>query len=257
MRTLSGADIVCSMETLIEIIAGAKAWLGLEPWQWAAIARMLVASAVGAAVGLEREVHGRAAGLRTQILVCLGCCIVMLASLHFPRLYEHLGSDSVIRLDPARLAYGVVAGIGFLGAGVIMKQGLRPHGLTTAASLWCTGAVGLSVGMGMYIVAGVGAVIMLFTLLALRAVDRLLPSHHYMRLTVSHHQGGDKGEEVLGAIAGAGGTVLSTAIDYAEGEGMTALYTVRTATRDTEEARRRIWREVMERCPDAIQVKVE
>lgn len=243
------------METLTGIIAGAKAWL--EPWQWEAIARMLVAAAVGAAVGLEREIHGRAAGLRTQILVCLGCCIVMLASLHFPRLYESLGADSVVRLDPARLAYGVVAGIGFLGAGVIMKQGSRPHGLTTAASLWCTGAVGLAVGLGMYAVAGIGAAIMLFTLLALRAVDRLLPSHHYMRLTVSHHQGGDKGEEVLGAIAGCGGTILSTSIEYAEGEGVTALYTVRTATRDAEGARRRIWRDVRERCPDAIQVKVE
>lgn len=257
MRTLSSADIVWSMETLIEIVAGAKAWLGLEPWQWEAIVRMLLAAAVGAVVGLEREVHGRAAGLRTQILVCLGCCIVMLASLHFPRLYGHLGADSVVRLDPARLAYGVVAGIGFLGAGVIMKQGLRPHGLTTAASLWCTGAVGLAVGLGMYVVTVVGGGIMLFTLLALRAVDRLLPSHHYMRLTVAHHQGGDKSEEVMGAITEGGGTILSTAIDYAEGEGVTALYTVRTATRDAEGARRRIWRLVKEKCPDAIQVKVE
>jgi len=245
------------METLTEIVTAAGAWLGLEPWQWAAIVRMLMAATVGAGVGLERELHGRAAGLRTQILVCLGCCIVMLASLHFPRLYENLDADSVVRIDPARLAYGVVAGIGFLGAGVIMKQGLRPHGLTTAASLWCTGAVGLAVGLGMYTVAGVGTAIMLFTLLALRAVDRLLPSHHYMRLTVSHHQGGDKGEEVLGAIASCGGTILATSIDYAEGEGVTALYTVRTATRDAECVRRRIWRVVRERCPDAIQVKVE
>ncbi len=257
MRTLSGAGIVYGMETLTEIIAGAKAWLGLEPWQWEAIIRMFAAAAVGAAVGLEREVHGRAAGLRTQILVCLGCCIVMLASLHFPRLYEHLGADSVVRLDPARLAYGVVAGIGFLGAGVIMKQGLRPHGLTTAASLWCTGAVGLAVGLGMYAVAGVGAAIMLFTLLALRAVDRLLPSHHYMKLTVSHHQGGNKEAEVLGAIEDGGGVVLGTAIEYSEGEGVTTVYTVRTATRKAGGARRRVWHKVRESCPDAIQVKVE
>lgn len=243
------------METLTEIIASVQAWL--EPWQWAAILRMLVAATIGAAVGLEREVHGRAAGLRTQILVCLGCCIVMLASLHFPRLYEHLGTDSVVRLDPARLAYGVVAGIGFLGAGVIMKQGLRPHGLTTAASLWCTGGVGLAVGLGMYVVAGVGGGIMLFTLLALRAVDSLLPSHHYMKLTVSHHQGGNKDEEVLQAIKENGGVVLSTAFDYAEGEGVTTMYTVRTATRDAEDARRKVWRGVRDNCPNAIQVKVE
>lgn len=240
---------------LTEIIVGAKAWL--EPWQWAAVARMLVAAAIGAAVGLEREVHGRAAGLRTQILVCLGCCVVMLASLHFPRLYGDLGADSVVRLDPARLAYGVVAGIGFLGAGVIMKQGLRPHGLTTAASLWCTGAVGLAVGLGMYVVAGVGAAIMLFTLMALRAIDSLLPSHHYMRLTVSHHPGGNEDDKVLGAIREAGGKILSTAIDYSEGEGVIAVYTVRTATKDAEGARRRVWRIVKDRCPDAMQVKVE
>lgn len=245
------------MEILTEIVAAAQAWLGLEPWQWSAIARMGMAAAIGAAVGLEREIHGRAAGLRTQILVCVGCCVVMLASLHFPRLYEDLGADSVVRLDPARLAYGVVAGIGFLGAGVIMKQGLRPHGLTTAASLWCTGAVGLAVGLGMYVVAGVGAAIMLFTLMALRAVDSLLPSHHYMTLTVSHHQGGDKDNDILGAIRESGGSVLSTAIDYAEGEGVTTAYTIRVATRDAEGARRRVWRKVKERCPDAIQVKVE
>lgn len=241
--------------TLTEIFVGVQAWLGLEPWQWDAIIRMLVSAAIGAAVGLEREVHGRAAGLRTQILVCLGCCVVMVASLHFPRLYEHLGADSVVRVDPARLAYGVVAGIGFLGAGVIMKQGLRPHGLTTAASLWCTGAVGLAVGMGMYTVAGVGAGIMLFTLLALRAVDSLLPSHHYMRLTVSHQDGNN--EEALGAIRESGGKVLSTAIDYTEGDGVTTVYTVRTATRDAEGIRRKVWQSVRERCPDAVQVKVE
>lgn len=243
--------------TLTEIFTGVQAWLGLEPWQWGAIMRMLVSAAIGAAVGLEREVHGRAAGLRTQILVCLGCCVVMLASLHFPRLYEHLDANSVVRLDPARLAYGVVAGVGFLGAGVIMKQGLRPHGLTTAASLWCTGAVGLAVGLGMYTVAVFGAGIMLFTLLALRAVDSLLPSHHYMRLTVSHHQGGNKDKEALGAIRESGGKVLSTAIDYTEGEGVTTVYTVRTATRDAESARRKVWQSVRESCPDAVQVKVE
>jgi len=245
------------METISEIIGGVKVWLGLEPWQWAAITRMLVAATMGAAVGLERELHGRSAGLRTQILVCLGCCIMMLTSMNLPRIYGHLDANSVVRLDPARLAYGVVAGIGFLGAGVIMKQGLRPHGLTTAAALWCTAGVGLAVGQGMYVVACVGAAIMLFALLALRAADRLLPSHHYTRLTVSHHQGGDKGEKVLIAIAEAGGKVLSTAIDYAEGEGVTTLYTVRTATRDAEESRRRLWMGVKTNCPDAIQVKVE
>ncbi len=245
------------METLSEIINSAKAWLGLEPWQWAAIIRMLIAATIGGAVGLERELHGRSAGLRTQILVCLGCCIMMLTSMNLPRIYEHLDANSVVRLDPARLAYGVVAGIGFLGAGVIMKQGLRPHGLTTAAALWCTAGVGLAVGQGMYVVAGMGATIMLFALLALRAADRLLASHHYIKLTISHHQGGDNGEKVLIAIAEDGGKVLSTTIDYTEGEGVTTVYTIRIATKDAEGSRRRLWLDVKANCPDAMQVKIE
>jgi putative Mg2+ transporter-C (MgtC) family protein len=228
----------------------------LEPWQWEALLRMVVCAAVGAAIGIERQLHGRAAGLRTHILVCLGSGIVMLASNHFARIYAGLGGDSVVRLDPARLAYGVMAGIGFLGAGVIMKHGMSAHGLTTAASLWCTSAVGLAAGLGMYVVAGAGAAMMLFGLIALRGVDRLVPSHQYFRLKVSHGGLAEDDAAARGAVAAGGGQALSTSTSWTRGGGAVSTYIVRVTTRDCDAVRRAVLASVIERCPGARSVRI-
>jgi putative Mg2+ transporter-C (MgtC) family protein len=109
--------------------------------------------------------------------VALGSSLAMVVSLHFAREFAgaNPGSGS-LRVDPARMAYGVMGGIGFLGAGVIMRQETGVKGLTTAASLWCTAAVGLACGFGMYAVAVFAALLVVFTLMVLHRLDRRIPS---------------------------------------------------------------------------------
>ena len=117
--------------------------------------RAILAALLGAVVGLEREWHSREAGIRTYGAVSLGACLFGLVSSHVPDV-----------TDPSRIAAQVVTGIGFLGAGVIIRDAGRVTGLTTAATLWATAAVGLAVAYGMYVLAGLGTAIV-FTLLAL------------------------------------------------------------------------------------------
>ncbi|MFB3891497.1 MAG: MgtC/SapB family protein [Phycisphaerae bacterium] len=146
--------------------------------------RLLAAAVLGGIIGLEREHHGRSAGFRTQLLVALGSALAMVVSIHFAEAYGGAGVNSALRVDPARVAYGVMAGIGFLGAGAIIKYGANIRGMTTAASLWCTAAMGLACGIGMYIVAVIATGLVLIALLALRKVDELLIIHWYKTLTV-------------------------------------------------------------------------
>ncbi len=114
-----------------------------------ALGRILISLMIGGIIGYERETHGQAAGLRTNVLVCLSGCLLMLLSLHLPKLYGHLTDESVLRIDPGRIASYAVAGIGFLGAGAIIKGRGSVRGLTTAAALWLVTALGLSVGAGL------------------------------------------------------------------------------------------------------------
>src|SRR3989338_5303831 len=107
--------------------------------------RLMLAVILGGLVGLERELHDKAAGFRTHILVCIGSCLMMLTSMHIFDMYK--GHTSV---DPARIAAQVVTGVGFLGAGTIIMYGATVRGLTTAASLWTIAGVGLGVGSGFY-----------------------------------------------------------------------------------------------------------
>jgi putative Mg2+ transporter-C (MgtC) family protein len=105
---------------------------------------LLVALGLGAAIGLEREISDKAAGLRTNILICVGSCLFMIVSKNF---------TGVVGADPTRIAAQIVAGIGFLGAGAIMHEGERVVGLTTAATTWVVAAVGMAVGVGDYSIA--------------------------------------------------------------------------------------------------------
>ena len=149
----------------------------LDSWYVEAMCRLLVAAVLGALIGIERECHGRSAGFRTQLLVALGSALAMVVSLHFARQFANVDPGIwSLRIDPARMAYGVMGGIGFLGAGVIMRRESGVKGLTTAASLWCTAAVGLACGFGMYAVAVFAALLVVFTLMVLNRLDGLLPS---------------------------------------------------------------------------------
>jgi len=132
------------------------------------IARLTIAAFLGGIVGLERQQRHKSAGLRTHILVSLGSCLVMLISY---KLYA--GVQGLTNADPARLAAQVVSGIGFLGAGTIMKEGLTIKGLTTAASLWVVAGVGLAVGAGYYVGAVTTTVLSVLALTYLPRFERL------------------------------------------------------------------------------------
>ena len=138
-----------------------------------AILRLLLAFGLGFALGFEREVRGQDAGLRTHILVCLGSCLFTLASLYVA---APLGPDTPpeVRADVTRIASQVVVGIGFLGGGAILRHGTSIKGLTTAANLWLTASVGLSVGLGFNAPAAVTVALSLITLVGLRFFERLI-----------------------------------------------------------------------------------
>ncbi|MCX5707010.1 MAG: MgtC/SapB family protein [Candidatus Omnitrophica bacterium] len=126
------------------------------------ILRLLLTVTLSGLIGLERQLHKRTAGLRTHILVALGSCLIMLTSLYVFDIYKEIA-----KLDPARIAAGVITGIGFLGAGTIIRDREGVRGLTTAASLWVVAGIGLAVGCGFNkaaIYATVLAVIVLFFL---------------------------------------------------------------------------------------------
>ena len=132
------------------------------------IVRLTIAALLGGIVGLERQQRHKSAGLRTHILVSLGSCLIMLISY---KLYA--GVQGLTNADPARLAAQVVSGIGFLGAGTIMKEGLTIKGLTTAASLWVVAGVGLAVGAGYYVGAVTTTVMSVLALTYLPRFERL------------------------------------------------------------------------------------
>lgn len=148
------------------------------------IARHLFfAMVAGGLIGLERSFHGRPAGFRTHTLVCLASSLLMLVTLYQGVWFEQ-NSKGNVTMDPTRMAQGIMTGIGFLGAGVIFKEGLTVRGLTTAASIWMTASIGVLMGIGFYFPAVLATVLTLATLVLLHRVERVVPTHIYAQLTV-------------------------------------------------------------------------
>ena len=133
------------------------------------ISRLIGSFIMGGLIGLEREKKGRAAGLRTHILVCMGSGLIMLTSLYVFEIYQ--GKTAI---DPSRIAAGVVTGIGFLGAGTIITSRQGAKGLTTAASIWVSSAIGLAVGCGFWMAAIATTVITFITLAFLKHLEARL-----------------------------------------------------------------------------------
>lgn len=148
------------------------------------IGRILLASLLGGLIGLEREIHGRPAGFRTHLLVSLGSCLFVATSLEFYRLYGNFSGVGPVGVDPGRVAAQVVTGIGFLGAGAIIREGASIRGLTTAACLWIAAAIGLACGSGLFIISLVVTTISLATLLLLKRVEGLLKRDTYNSVKV-------------------------------------------------------------------------
>jgi len=135
---------------------------------WEVIIRLLMAMVLGGLIGFEREIGNRPAGFRTHTLVCVGSTLVMLTSQYLFEAYS-----DIVNLDPARLGAQVISGIGFLGAGTIIKSGRQVRGLTTAASLWVVACVGLAVGAGFYLAAVSATIFVYVTLLLLKKVEKV------------------------------------------------------------------------------------
>src|SRR6266487_1605395 len=144
------------------------------------LARLALAAGLGGAVGAERELADQPAGLRTHMLLALGACLFTVVSAYA------FGSGS----DPSRLAAQIVTGIGFLGGGAILRHGASIRGLTTAASIWATSALGVAVGTGRYILSAGAAVLILATLAVLRALRNVLrqfsPAREELSFTAEH-----------------------------------------------------------------------
>lgn len=148
---------------------------------WKILLNLSAALGVGALIGMERSYHGRPAGFRTHALVCLASSLLMLVTVYQ---WDWLPGVPIetIRTDPTRMAQGIMTGIGFLGAGVIFKEGVTVRGLTTAASIWVTAAIGILLGVGFFVPALIATVFALGTLSVFRWIEARMPAHHY-----THH----------------------------------------------------------------------
>lgn len=132
--------------------------------------RLILACVLGGMVGLERDLHGRNAGIRTNMLVCVGAALFTIVSI------------SVQGADPSRIAAQIVCGIGFLGAGAILKDGFNIRGLTTAAYMWFIAAVGISCGLGQWVLSSVGAIGVLGLTISVKCMERMLPRRLSMHI---------------------------------------------------------------------------
>lgn len=142
--------------------------------------KLLLSALLGAMIGLERESKNRPAGLRTNVLVCIGAALVQIINIDIFNKYR-----GVADVDPARLGAQVISGIGFLGAGTILREGATIKGLTTAASLWVVACIGIAIGNGSYIPAIATAVLVFLTLTLLKGFeDKVNKKNQFLELEI-------------------------------------------------------------------------
>jgi putative Mg2+ transporter-C (MgtC) family protein len=158
--------------------------------EWEAIVRTIVALVAGGAIGLERSYHGRAAGLRTYALVSFGSALLVAGGQY--ELFSARDSGEV-----TRIIQGIVTGIGFLGAGVIVKEGFSVRGLTTAASIWVASAIGIVLGAGSYWMGLAATAVTLVALTILRQIEDRLPSQTFVHFEVGFRRASAMDEERL------------------------------------------------------------
>jgi putative Mg2+ transporter-C (MgtC) family protein len=192
-------------------------------------AHLVAALIAGGLIGLERSFHGRPAGFRTHTLVCVGSSLLMLVTLYQWQWLPGVPMETV-RTDPTRMAQGIMTGIGFLGAGVIYKEGVNIHGLTTAASIWITAAIGILFGVGFYFPAILATALALGILSAFRWIEARMPSElyasHYIRFDRTEAM---SEEEVRALLAEHGFTVANMSYRITrDGHGFEYRMTIRT-----------------------------
>lgn len=211
------------------------AWV--EVLQLQVLGRLSLALVLGALIGLERELSGKPAGLRTNILICVGAAILTEASVYAA---SSFAVNEFVRADPGRIAAGIVTGIGFIGAGTIIVWRGAVTGLTTAATLWVVAAIGMMVGFRAYVVAVGATVLVLLTLVLLGKVERrLLSATAHLVLTVDLGDGGADAAIVEELLADLG--VRCYRLGFTRGaEGLRLVYGLEGTPRRNAELLRRL-----------------
>jgi putative Mg2+ transporter-C (MgtC) family protein len=196
--------------------------------------RLLAALGIGALIGMERSYHGRPAGFRTHALVCLASAVLMMVTVYESQWFSAHGESRVV-VDPTRMAQGIMTGIGFLGAGAIIKEGLSIRGLTTAASIWITAAIGILVGIGFYVPAGLAGALTLGTLSTFRWIETRMPTLLYYEFVVRAEEVRAMSEAQLREFVSAQGfSVSNVSRRFKRGEGVAEYrMTIRAGSADS------------------------
>lgn len=198
--------------------------------------RLALAIVLGSLVGLERSYHGRPAGFRTHTLVCMASALLILVSIYHWELGVG-GPMENVRFDPMRMAQGIMTGIGFLGAGVIIKERLTIQGLTTAGSIWITAAIGIAAGTGLYSLAISAGLATIVVLTLFRWVESVLPSMHFAVLTLRFNKEDCLSEEELMNVVKAQVTTAKSSGYHLEDAGRTVVYRLTVSTMDSKRFR--------------------
>jgi len=198
--------------------------------------RVGVAIVLGGLIGMERTFHGRAAGFRTHALVCVASTLLMMAAVYQGR-WMTTDVIGMITTDPTRMAQGIMTGIGFLGAGVIFKEGLTVRGLTTAASIWITAAIGILVGIGFHFLAVLGTAATLVVLSLFLLIERKVPAELYAQHVVRFARDAVMDEDILRqVVASHGFSIADLSYRMAE-DGKIFEYRMTLRTRNPENMR--------------------
>lgn len=200
------------------------------------LVRMLAAVVAGALIGYERTYHARPAGFRTHTLVCTASSLLMLLTVYEAHWVQT--PAELVRLDPTRMAQGIMTGIGFLGAGVIIKEGLSVRGLTTAASIWMTAALGILAGVGFYFPLAAGTVITIGVLSIFRLIESRMPSQAYFHFEVKFARAGGMTKEALRELVVRHGFSIANFSYRLDGEGRVRRHSMVIRSNDRSSAER-------------------
>jgi putative Mg2+ transporter-C (MgtC) family protein len=214
--------------------------------------RLLAALVAGALIGYERSYHGRPAGFRTHALVCTASSLLMLVPAYDSQ-WVQTGPETV-RLDPTRMAQGIMTGIGFLGAGVIVKEGVSVRGLTTAASIWITASIGILAGIGFYFPMMVAVLLTLGVLSVFHWVEQRMPTHSYFQFDVRFARDAAMSEAALRELIRRHGFSIAHFSYHLDGEGRVRRHSMVLRAIDRSNASRLF--ETLDGTPTVLEVKI-
>jgi putative Mg2+ transporter-C (MgtC) family protein len=198
--------------------------------------RLAVALAAGALIGYERSYRGRPAGFRTHALVCMASSLLMLVTVYEAHWMRE--STGLVQIDPTRMAQGIMTGIGFLGAGVIIKEGLSVRGLTTAASIWITSAIGILAGVGFYYPVALATILTLGVLSVFRWIETKMPFQAYYYFDVRFDRAGEITEREIRELVERHGFSIANFSYRLDAEGRRRRFSMTIASADRSSAGR-------------------